>query len=244
MSRPFWLVLFVMLGFASTLWGEETGWISEVDRLYLERDQRINAESALSILRKELADHPKNDEALWRMSRALKWEGDQKKESSEKIAMYEQAVEMARRGVEANPKSVGGHFWLGVGLGKIGETRGVLRSLFLVDPIKKEMMTVLFLDPTNDGAHLVLGVMYRKLPGFIGGSNKRSVEELKKAITFNPRSTLHHLELAKTYIEESQTDRAEGELRTLLTIMDPSDPVEGRKDKREAEKMLSELKPN
>ena len=194
------------------------------------------------LLKEELAEHPKNDEALWRMSRALKWEGDQKKESSEKISMYEQAVAVAKKGVESNPQSIGSHFWLGVGWGKIGETRGVLRSLFLVDPIKKEMTKVLSLDPDNDGAHLVLGVMYRKLPGFIGGSNKRSIEELKKAIASNPWSTLNHLELAKTYIDDGQTSQAEEELHALLAIDDPFDPVESRKDKREAEEMLARLK--
>jgi predicted negative regulator of RcsB-dependent stress response len=89
---------------------------------------------------------------------------------------------------------------------------------------------------------LVLGVMYRKLPGFFGGSTKRSIEELKKAIASNPRSTLHHLELAKTYIEDNQISQAEEELHALLGIADPSDPVESRKDKREAEEMLPSLK--
>ena len=215
--------------------------LEEVDRLYLQRDERPKAKSALEILERELSAKPNDDEILWRMARALKWEGDLKSESSEKIGFYKRAVEMAKKGVEANPLSVASHFWLGVGWGKIGQTQGVLRSLFLVDPIKKEMETVLSLDPNNDGAHLVLGVMYRKLPGFWGGSTKRSMEELKRAVSERPNSTLNRLELANTYLEERKKQEAMSELQSILAIFDPVDPVEARKDKEEAQQMLSNI---
>jgi tetratricopeptide (TPR) repeat protein len=241
MRRLFWPVLLLLLS-RSLLLGAEPDLLKEVDLLYLERDQPPKAELALELLRKELSTNPDNDEALWRMSRALKWEGDQRQESSEKIALYQQAADTAKKGIEANPKSVGAHFWHGVALGKIGETRGVLRSLFLVAPIKKEMETVISLDPNNDGAHLVLGVMYRKLPGFVGGSNNRSIEELEKSIALKPLGTLHRLELARTYLEEKKTDKAKEALRSILEIDQPYDPVEARRDRREAEEILSRLK--
>lgn len=216
-------------------------WAAEVDRLYFQRDQPSKAERALMLLQKERQANPKNDEVLWRLARALKWEGDQKKGRAQKTVLYERAVEAAKEAVEINPKSVGGHFWMGVAMGKIGETRGVFRSLFLVDPIKKEMETVLSLNPNHGGAHLVLGVMYRKLPGFFGGSNKRSIDELKIAISVEPRRTLPYLELAITYLEEDREKEAGQTLHTLLSVTDPLDPVESRKDKEEAKEMLSRI---
>jgi len=241
MRRCFWILL-ALLGFLSSAALADQNALEQVDHLYLERDQPPKEQMGLDLLRRELAANPRNDEVLWRLARALKWEGDQKTESAEKIKLYKQAADTATKGVEANPRSVGSHFWLGVGLGKIGQTQGILRSLFLVDPIKKEMETVLSLDPKNDGAHLVLGVMYRKLPGFWGGSNKRSLAELMQAVSANPRSTLNHLELANTYLEEGKKQEARTELRSILDIPDPVDPVEARKDKREAAQMLDRLR--
>ena len=234
--------LFLVLAFAPPVPAQTLSILEEVDRLYLQRDQRPNAKIALDLLERELAAKPHDDEVLWRLARSLKWEGDQKGDSAEKIDLYKQAVEMAKKGVEANPQSVGSHFWLGVGWGKIGQTQGVLRSLFLVDPIRKEMETVLSLDPNNDGAHLVLGVMYRKLPGFYHGSMKRSLEELKKAVSEKPNSTLNRLELANTYLEQSNQADAKKELQSILAISEPVDPVEARKDKEEARELLSSIR--
>ncbi len=228
--------------YSSFLWAGEREILQEVDWLYLERNQRSKAEQALALLQRERQSDPENPEILWRLARTLKWEGDQKESRSDKITLYERAVAMARRGVEVNPKSIGGHFWLGVSMGKVGESRGLFRSLFLIDPIKKEMQTVLSLNPGHGGAHLVLGVMYRKLPGFLGGSNKRSIEELKKAISLEARRTLPYLELAITYREEDQDRKAAEMLHSLIAIADPVDPIEARVDKEEAKEMLSNLK--
>ena len=43
------------------------------------------------------------------------------------------------------------HFWLGVGLGRWAETKGMMKALFALKTIKKEMAETLKLDPQHGG---------------------------------------------------------------------------------------------
>ena len=58
----------------------------------------------------------------------------------------------------------------------------MLKSLFLVGTIRREMETTLKLDPSHGGAHHVLGELYWQLPGFAGGDKELAVREFEKAL--------------------------------------------------------------
>lgn len=84
------------------------------------------------------------------------------------------------------------HRWLGVNYRVYGEAKGVLKSLSLVDPIRKEMNKVIHLAPgfMKSGTYRILGRMAYELPWFAGGSKKESVELLKKTLQCDPNSFL------------------------------------------------------
>ena len=75
----------------------------------------------------------------------------------------------------------------------------------------------------------------------MGGSMKKSIESLETAVRLNPLSTTHHLELARSYQEKGKTDQAKGSLQRLLAISNPSDRVQSKQDRAEAEKLLAAL---
>lgn len=245
MKRGLLFLLFAVLiseGFSGKAAGAEAEiLLADGDRLFETRDETDHAEKALAVYKKLAELNPKNEAALWRLSRSYRWRGDVASSSDEKLAAYKESERWAERAVETSPESVGGHLMLGIAYGRIGETQGVLKSLSLVSPIKKEMNLVLSRDPENDTAHHVLGVLYRKVPGLMGGSMKKSIESLETAVRLNPLSTTHHLELAKSYQEKGNTDQAKGSLQRLLAISNPSDRVQSKKDRAEAEKLLAEL---
>jgi tetratricopeptide (TPR) repeat protein len=215
--------------------------LAEGDHLYDSRDEADHAEKAISIYKKLLEADPKNEGMLWRLSRSYRWQGDVAASSDDKLAAYLESEKWAERAIEADPASVGGHLMLGIAYGRIGETKGVLKSLSLVSPIKREMGIVLSLDPKNDIAHHVLGVLYRKVPGLMGGSIKKSIEALQAAVDLNRSGTTHQLELARSYLEKGKTDQAKVSLQDLLAISDPSDRVQSKKDRAEAEALLADL---
>jgi tetratricopeptide (TPR) repeat protein len=215
--------------------------LADGDRLYESRDEADHAEEAISVYQKLLEADPKNDGILWRLSRSYRWRGDIAASSGDKLAAYQESEKWAEKAIEANPASVGGHLMLGIAYGRIGETKGVLKSLSLVSPIKKEMGIVLSHDPKNDTAHHVMGVLYRKVPGLMGGSIKKSIESLQTAVDLNRSGTTHHLELARSYLEKGKTDQAKAALQALLEISDPSDRVQSKKDRADAEALLADL---
>jgi FimV-like protein len=72
------------------------------------------------------------------------------------------------------------------------------------------------------------------------GSMEKSVEYLKKAISFNPRVILHHLELAKTYIAIGEWQPARSLLKTVQEL-----PIQFSDDaahKKEAQQLSEEIK--
>ncbi len=215
--------------------------LAEGDRMYETRDELGHADKAIELYKKVLEVDPKNETALWKLSRSFKWRGDSASSSEEKLAHYKEGERWARRAIEADPQGIGGHLMLGIAYGRIGETQGVMKSLSLISPIKQEMNAVLAKDPSNDVAHHVLGVLYRKVPGLMGGSIRKSIEELREAVRSNPDSTVHYLEMAKSYLEKGKDDDARASLEKLLAIDHPSDRVQSKKDRAEAQKLLADL---
>lgn len=216
--------------------------LNEGDQMYDSRDEPGHADRAIDLYKKVLEIDPKNEAALWKLSRSLRWRGDIAASSQEKLAYYKEGESWAKRAIEANPQSIGGHLMLGIAYGRIGETQGVMKSLSLISPIKSEMNAVLEKDPANDTAHHVLGVLYRKVPGLMGGSIKKSIEELQTSIRSNPAGTTHYLELAKSYLEKDRKEEARTSLEKLLAIDHPTDRVQSKKDRAEAEELLLDLK--
>lgn len=215
--------------------------LEDGDRLFETRDEGDHADRAMALYKKAAETGPKNEAALWRLSRSYRWRGDLAGASDEKLAAYKESQRWAEKAIEADPQSVGGHLMLGIAYGRIGETQGVMKSLSLISPIKGEMNLVLSRDPQNDTAHHVLGVLYRKVPGLMGGSTKKSIELLETAVRINPANTSHLLELAQSYIEKGSEDRAREALKTLLAIPNPADRVQSKIDRAEAEKLLAGL---
>ncbi|HZR47137.1 MAG TPA: tetratricopeptide repeat protein [Candidatus Manganitrophaceae bacterium] len=235
--------LFALLMVPATATGgpESNALLADGDRLFDTRDEADHADRAVQIYKKLAESEPKNEAALWRLSRSYRWRGDLAGSSDEKLAAYKESQRWAEKAIEASPESVGGHLMLGIAYGRIGETQGVMKSLSLISPIKSEMNLVLSRDPQNDTAHHVLGVLYRKVPGLMGGSTKKSIELLETAVRLNPANTSHLLELAESYIEKGDEARAKSSLKTLLAISNPSDRVQSKLDRAEAEKLLADL---
>lgn len=214
----------------------------EADLLFLTRgddDHLVRCEQLLESLR---GTHPDaKDEILWRLARLEKWIGDQAQTFDQKLAHYEKSEALAKEAVAANEKCAECHFWLGVAYGNIGQTRGVLQSLFLVAPIEREMGIVLNLNPQHSGAHHVLGVVYRLIPSFIGGSLDKSIAELSLAVQLNRSSTAHYVELAISYEAAGMRQKEMEVLDELDHVTGPYDPTQAKVDRRHAAEMRQQL---
>ena len=214
----------------------------EADLLFLTREDDDHLASCERLLESLRESHPEaKDEILWRLSRLEKWVGDQAQTADQKLAHYQKSEALAKEAIAANERCAECHFWLGVSYGNIGQTRGVLQSLFLVAPIEREMEITLSLNPQHSGAHHVLGVVYRLIPSFIGGSLDKSIAELSTAVQLNRSSTAHYLELARSYEAAGMREKEMEVLDEMDRVTGPYDPTEAKVDRRHAAEMRQQL---
>ncbi|MFA6004608.1 MAG: hypothetical protein WC881_11135, partial [Elusimicrobiota bacterium] len=120
---------------------------AEADRLYLYRHQGANLEAAISLLEAQLRAAPSDPAWLWRLGRSLVRQGERQAGKKERLVLYGRAEGLLRQAVALSPSDAQAHFWLGLAMGRRGQARGILRSLFLIGPLRQEMSTVLALDP-------------------------------------------------------------------------------------------------
>jgi tetratricopeptide (TPR) repeat protein len=84
--------------------------------------------------------------------------------------------------------------------------------------VKRELEIVLSIDPSyGEGlADRALGRWYLKVPGLFGGSKKKSVEHLQRALTYDPTAAASHLYLAESYLAMARREEARQSLQRVL----------------------------
>jgi len=215
--------------------------VQQGDELYAERADLAKAKEALEKYRTAYVSKEDAYGGSWRMARVHYWIGDHTADKVEKKRIFEQGIYYAKKAVEFAPDKPEGHYWLGICYGVYGEAKGVLKSLSLVKPIKAAMNKVLELDPAYDdgGPDRVLGRVYHELPGFAGGSKKKSLEHLLRSKELGPRVGLTRIYLADTYLSLDDVEKAREELEFVLAMEpDPSLVAETAEEKGMARERL------
>ncbi|MBI4521681.1 MAG: hypothetical protein HY701_12645 [Gemmatimonadetes bacterium] len=103
-------------------------------------------------------------------------------------------------------------------MGTLAESFGLRAGLKYRGPVKRELETVLAIDPPyQDGsADRALGRWYLRVPGLLGGSKKKSVEHLQRSLTYDPGSAASHFFLAETFVVMDRFEDARRELQKVL----------------------------
>jgi tetratricopeptide (TPR) repeat protein len=215
--------------------------VVEADRLYFHRHQAKNLEDSISFLETQLKACPDQPDLLWRLGRSLLRLGERQDAKSDKLANYVRAEKILRRAVALAPSQPQAHYWLGLAMGRRGQVRGILQSLFLIGPLRREMLTVLKLDPKNGGAHHVLGEMLMEIPAVAGGDKQKGVRELELAARLEPDYSPHFIDLAEAYIAVGQKAKAKAALDHIAAIRSPTDPGEYDENVQDARRMIKKL---
>lgn len=214
--------------------------LNEAQKTYNERANPQKGKESIAIWEEALKAAPANYEALWKSARAYYWLGNHSPEK-ERLEIYTKGKNYAQAAVLANPEGVDGHYWLGVCLGRYGETKGIFKSLALVKPIRNEMETVLKLDPHHAGAHHVLGAVYRKAPGrpLSIGNKKKALAYAKKAVELDPASLKYLTGLAEAELAAGDKENAKKHLEEVLRMPPNSEySPESLEEKETAQKLL------
>jgi tetratricopeptide (TPR) repeat protein len=163
--------------------------------------------------------------------------------AEDKLAAYDRGRQIGQRAVELAPKNPDAHLWYAINTARWGETKGVLRSLFLLPTIREELRILLELDPRSVRAHILAGNVLLEVPGFAGGDRAKAEEHFKKALEIDPRFTNARVDLARVYIADGRYADARRELQRVVEETSPSVIADWTvKDAPRARKLLESIK--
>lgn len=214
-----WLVLIslLILPAVPTAAQDSAARLAQADGLYAQRADMAKAQQAASVYQEILKAEPNHEEAAWKLCRVLYWVGTHQGGDAQ-LTSLEASVEAGKKAVAINPKSLPGHFWLGVAYGVYGKAKGIMKSLALLNPIKEEMAFVLNVDESYEdgGPHRVLGRLLHQIPGIVGGSKSEAVKHLAQAVKLGSQRWLNHIYLAQVYIDQDKKTEAKALLQQVI----------------------------
>jgi Pyridine nucleotide-disulphide oxidoreductase len=77
-------------------------------------------------------------------------------------------------------------FWYALNTARWGQTKGLMRSLFLLPTVQEEIQIILKLDPTFTPVYALAGHVLYEVPGLLGGDVKKAEEMFRKGLEQDP----------------------------------------------------------
>lgn len=163
--------------------------------------------------------------------------------TEDKLAAYGRGRELGERAVELAPKNHDAHLWYAINTGRWGETKGIMRSLFLLPTVRREIDTMFELNPKSVRAHSLAGNVFLRVPGLVGGDKEKAEEHFKKGLAIDPKFTVLRVDLASVYIATGRYDEARRELQRVIDEAAPTNVADWTvKDVPRARKFLESIK--
>ena len=185
--------------------------------------------------------HPQNLVALAQVS--FIWGDVRAKTQEDKLRAYDRGRQAARKVVDVDPKQVVAHFWLATNTARWGQTNGIVRSLFLLPDVRREIRAILDVDPGFPPVYGLAGNVYYEVPGLLGGDLAKSEEMFRKGLELDSKYTMLRVGLGKTLIKRGRPDEARRELTAVVEETAPRNLADWTvKDVPEAKRLLEGIK--
>ena len=148
--------------------------------------------------------------------------GEFQTNTDDQLKSYTAGKDASQKVIDLEPESWDGWAWYANNLGRISQLKGVIKSLFLLDPFKKHLFKAEKLSPDNPFILDAIGDMYRQLPWIAGGSMSKSKEYLERDAKADPNYTLAKLDLAITLLEDGKKEQAKQLLTEVVNAQNSS----------------------
>jgi tetratricopeptide (TPR) repeat protein len=206
-------------------------------------EDRANIDKARDLLEAALAKD-RQPETMVMLSYVYFLVGDVRAQSADdKLAAYDKGREIGKRAVELAPKNPEAHVWYGINTGRWGQTKGIMRSLFLLPTVREEIDATLALDPKNLRALALQGNVFFEVPRIAGGDRDKAEAAFRKALEIDPHFTNARLDLARVLIASGRAGDARRELQHILDEKSPQNVADWTvKDAPRARQLLESLK--
>lgn len=215
--------------------------IAKIDELH---DQgRYEEARTLALEAAPSASPAEKAELYWRASRETLELGDEaedRKESKDAILkIFEKGQEYADQAIAADPQNNLGYYWKSSNIGRWGQVKGILDSLFKAGPMRELLLKDLSLDPNHPDAYYVLGQLFRELPGapLSFGNTDAAVSLGRMAVDLRAQAVQsgvekelsygYYIQLAKTLWKRNFTAarRASGQQKKQAALQSATTPL-------------------
>jgi Tfp pilus assembly protein PilF len=165
------------------------------------------------------------------------------KTDEEKLAAYDKGREIGKRAVELAPQNAEAHVWYGINTGRWGQTKGIMRSLFLLPTVREQIDASLALDPRNLRALVLQGNVFLEVPRVAGGDRDKAEASFRRAVEIDPHFTNARIDLARVHIINGKYAEARRELQAVLDEKAPQNVADWTaKDAPRARQLLESIK--
>lgn len=159
-----------------------------------------------------------SDAAAWEFARACFHFADLTTNKAQAGLVAEQGIGVCRQLIARQPDSAPGHYYLGLNLGQLADTRRNFSALKMVREMEREFLRACELDERFDyaGPDRTLGMLYLQAP-VIGsiGSRSKARQRLKRAVELAPEYPGNRLNLGEAYLKWGEFNAALHEINAL-----------------------------
>ena len=161
----------------------------------------------------------------------------------ERLAAYDRGRKAGERAVALAPRDEDAHLWFGINTGRWGQTNGILQSISLLRTVRREIETVLEINPQSARGRSFAGNVLMEVPGFLGGDRAAAESQFRRGIEHDPHFTGIRVDLARLLIGDGRYDEARRELTLVLEERAPTFIADWTvKDKPRATELLESIK--
>ena len=157
----------------------------------------------------------------WQFGRACFDLAELATNNATKAEVAEQGIAACRRSVALESNSAPAHYYLGMTIGQLADTKRNMAALKMVKEMEREFMAARELDAPFDfaGANRNLGLLYLDAPTIISiGSRSKARSHLQRAVELAPEFPENHLNLIETLLKWSDYEAARRALKALEKI--------------------------
>lgn len=189
--------------------------ISPAPETFPQRYQRLYREA-----RARWQQETNSEEAAWQFARACFDWGDFTRDKSQLAAIAEEGIAASRRAIQLAPKSAAAHYYLGLNLGQLAQTK-MLGALKLINEMEVVWLKAAELDARFDyaGPHRSLAILYRDAPGWSVGSKAKSRLHFQKAVELAPEYPGNHLAWIESLLDWNDIKTAQQKIPAMEEVM-------------------------
>lgn len=215
--KRMWIPAAVMLIAAAATAAAQSGLEQKLERsdVLYEEGRHDASYELLQEAKDQAANTQELASVLWRLSRqvlqrtdALEREGADREEL---LSGYEKGEELALQALELDPDNHHAIYWKAANVGRWGQTKGILDSLFKAGPMRDDLERAVSIAPDHADSYYVLGALYYSVPGFISfGNIEYSVSYARRAIEARrgePMRPSYYIQLAQSLWKRNWSPR-------------------------------------